>query len=107
MSARERQRPCNRRGSITFDLEVHGLRFTCTYSCFDGGGVAEVFLQNHKGGSGADIVARDAAVAASLALQFGCPLEVLQHALLRNPNGEAASPLGRAIEAIAQAEGVS
>ena len=42
------------------------------------------------------------AVAASLALQHGCPLEVLRHALLRDAQGNAASPLGaRQLEVLA------
>jgi hypothetical protein len=44
--------------------------------------------------------ARDAAVAASLALQFGCPLEILRRALLRDSQGRPSTPLGAAIDAI-------
>jgi len=61
----------------------------------------EVFLQNHKPGSAADLFARDAAIAASLALQFGCPLEVLRRAVLRDPRGAPSTPLGAAIDVIA------
>ena len=64
----------DRRHSEILELELHGLRYTASFSCFADGGVAEVFLQNHKPGSQSDANARDAAVAASLALQFGCPL---------------------------------
>jgi ribonucleoside-diphosphate reductase alpha chain len=46
-------------------------------------------------------MARDAAVSASLALQFGCPLETLRRALLRDPHGVAASPLGCALDRLA------
>jgi hypothetical protein len=75
----ERQRLSNRRRlSESFPLELHGLRYTATFSRFDDGRIAEVFLQNHKPGSQSDSNARDAAVAASLALQFGCPLETLR-----------------------------
>jgi hypothetical protein len=44
--------------------------------------------------------ARDAAVAASLALQHGCSLETLQRAVLRNEDGKASTPLGAAIDFI-------
>jgi ribonucleoside-diphosphate reductase alpha chain len=57
-------------------------------------------LQNHKPGSQSDTNARDAAVAASLALQYGCPLQVLQRALLRDAQGRPSTPLGAAIDAI-------
>jgi ribonucleoside-diphosphate reductase alpha chain len=38
------------------------------------------------------------AVAASLALQFGCPADTLRKALLRLTNGSAAGPLGRLLD---------
>jgi hypothetical protein len=52
-------------------------------------------------GSQSDANARDAAVAASLALQFGCPLETLRHALLRDSHGWPSTPLGAAVDNIA------
>jgi hypothetical protein len=96
-----RERLPNRRASITFELELHGLRYTASFSYFADGRLAEVFLQNHKPGSQSDSNARDAAVAASLALQFGCPLHVLQRAVLRNPKGHPSTPLGAALDVIA------
>jgi hypothetical protein len=125
MTARRRLE--NRRPAETFELEVAGLRYTCTvgrfsdgtvgevflqnhkpasHTCtvgrFSDGTVGEVFLQNHKPASQSDCNARDAAVAASLALQFGCPLEVLRHALLRDSQGRPSTPLGAAVDAIAE-----
>lgn len=82
-----RDRLPNRRSSVSVNIEIAGLRYTATFSRFSDGRPAEVFLQNHKPGSQSDANARDAAVAASLALQFGCPLEVLQRALLRDARG--------------------
>ena len=64
-----------RRHSLVFDFELNGLRFTASYSCSLDNRVGEIFLQNHKPGSQSDSNARDAAMAASLALQFGCPLQ--------------------------------
>jgi hypothetical protein len=95
----------NRRDSETFSFEVVGLRYTCTFSKFASGEVAELFLQNSKPSSQSDTNARDSAVAASLALQFGCPLETLKGAVLRNSHNEAASPLGAAIDRIAALSG--
>jgi ribonucleoside-diphosphate reductase alpha chain len=97
-----RERLPNRRASTTFELELHGLRYTASFSCFANGRIAELFVQNHKPGSQSDANARDAAVAASLALQFGCPLHLLQRALLRDSQGRASSPLGAALDAIAE-----
>ena len=96
-----RERLRNRRRSETFTIELHGLRYTATFSRFDDGGVGEVFIQNTKPGSQSDSYARDAAIAASLALQHGCPLDVLRRALLRGAHGSASTPLGAALDIIA------
>jgi ribonucleoside-diphosphate reductase alpha chain len=88
--------------SETFELEVSGLHYACTISRFRDGRIAEVFLQNHKPGSQSDSNARDAAVAASLALQHGCPLETLRRALLRDEQGRPSTPLCAALDAIAR-----
>jgi ribonucleoside-diphosphate reductase alpha chain len=97
-----RTRMADRRPAETFELEVCGLHYTCTVGRFPHGSVGEVFLQNHQPGSQSDFNARDAAVAASLALQFGCPLGVLQRALLRDARGNASTPLGAALDRIAE-----
>jgi hypothetical protein len=102
---RQRQRLPDRRASLTFDLESQGLKFTCSASRFADGSLAEVFLTNHKAGSAAGIMASDAAVLASIALQFGAPLDVLRGALMRDPQGRAISPLGVALDMIAADEG--
>jgi ribonucleoside-diphosphate reductase alpha chain len=97
-----RQRLPNRRASTSFEFVLGTLRYTATVSRFADGRIGEVFLQNHKPGSQSDSNARDAAVAASLALQFGCPLETLQRALLRDSQGRPSTPLGAALDAIAE-----
>ena len=43
----------NRRLAETFELEVAGLRYTCTVGRFDDGRLAEVFLNNHNCNSAA------------------------------------------------------
>lgn len=96
----ERRRLSNRRSSVTFMLESGGLRFTATVSQFGDGSLGEIFLQNHKADSTAGIMASDAAIAASLALQFGCPLETLRQALCRDGRGNATGPLGVALDTI-------
>jgi hypothetical protein len=103
MTSRERLR--NRRRSEIFTLELHGLRYVASFSRFDDGRIAEVFLQDRKPASQSDANARDSAIAASLALQYGCPLDVLRRALLRDAHGNASTPLGRALDIIAENEG--
>ena len=84
-----RERLPNRRWSETFTLELHGLHYLASFSRFDDGRVAEVFLQDHKPASQSDSNARDSAIAASLALQYGCALD----ALLCDAQGRASTPL--------------
>ena len=83
-------------------LEVGGPKFTATASRFDDGSLGEIFLQNHKANSAAGIMASDAAIAASLALQFGRPVETLRRALCRDTRGNATGPLGAALDTLAR-----
>lgn len=96
-----RRRLPDRRGSITFTLQAGGLTFTATASQFDDGSIGEIFLQNHKADSTAGIMASDAAIAASLALQYGCPVETLRRAVCRDARGHATSPLGVTLDILA------
>jgi hypothetical protein len=99
-----RRRLSNRRASTTFGIQSQGLAFTVTVSAFDSGELAEVFITNHRAQSGAGIMASDGAIAASLALQYGCPVDVLRKALSRDTRGRANGPLGVALDAIAEAK---
>jgi len=99
-----RQRLLNRRAAETFEIEVGNLRYTATAGRFEDGRLAEIFLQNTKSASQSDNNARDSAVAASLALQFGCPLETLQRALLRDSRDRPSTPLGTAIDFIVRTQ---
>jgi len=101
----ERRRLPDRRASTTFDVQAFGLQFTGTASNFDDAAPAEIFIRNHKADSSAGIMASDAAIAASLALQFGCPPEVLRKALCRDARGTASTPLGVALDILASQEG--
>jgi ribonucleoside-diphosphate reductase alpha chain len=95
-----RRRLPNRRPSTNFDIESLGLRFTVS-STIEGGQLREVFINNHKAGSAAGIMANDLAVVCSIALQYGVPLEVIRKALMRDANGKASSPLAKALDIIA------
>ena len=94
----------NRRLAETFELEVAGLRYTCTVGRFDDGRLAEVFLSNQKNNSAADTSARDLAIVFSIAVQCGVNPEVIRRALSRNSQGHASSPPGTALDLIAVAE---
>ena len=101
----QRRRLPNRRNSETFRFDWLGMSFTATISRFPDGSLAEIFLTNRKIGSHADTAARDSAVVASIALQFGADLETLRKALLRDQRGVASGPLGTALDAIAELAG--
>jgi hypothetical protein len=54
------------------------------------------------GADDSDTAARDSAVVASIALQYGVPLDVLRHALMRDAQGRPSGPLGTALDLIAK-----
>jgi hypothetical protein len=91
-----RERLPNRRAAEVFDFEHGGRRWTATFSCFANGRIAEVFLSAPKESPLVEL-AQDTAIVASLALQHGCQLETLRHAL----RGRGMGPLGAALEALA------
>jgi hypothetical protein len=97
-----RQRLPNRRPSETFALACNGLTYLASISRFPDGRLAEIFVSNAKVGSHSDAAAKDAAVVCSIALQHGVPVEVIRHALLRDSHGRASSPLGAALDQIAE-----
>jgi hypothetical protein len=94
----ERQRLPDRRASTVFCFECNGLRYTATASWFDDNQLGEVFVGNHRADSHADACAKDAAILASLALQYGAPLAVLRRALLRDSQGRPSTPIGVALD---------
>jgi ribonucleoside-diphosphate reductase alpha chain len=91
----------NRRGHELLDFEHGGIRYTAGIGRFADGGLAEIFLATAKQGSALDVIARDAAVAASLLLQHGCPVGTLLRGLTRNSDGSASGPLARALDLFA------
>jgi hypothetical protein len=95
----------NRRASTTFAFECGPHRYIATISHFPNGALAEIFLGNGRAGSHIDAAAKDSAVVASIALQYGVPLNVIRKALLRDSRGIASSPLGSALDIIAEADG--
>ncbi len=94
-----RHRLANRHQSENFNFECNNLHYTATVSRIDGE-VVELFLNNHLVNSDADVNARDAAVIFSIARQYGVPIDVMRDALMRDMNGRASGPLGRAIDIV-------
>jgi len=90
----------NRRANETFTFEHGSLRYTVTAGYYEEGMLGEIFINSNKAGSETDITASDAAVAVSLALQFGCSLETLRHSMKRNHDGSPMGPLSHALDLI-------
>lgn len=102
-----RERLANRRGSISFNFEHRGLGgYRLTYSQFSDGRVAEVFLNNHRTNSAADVDARDAAIILSFALQYGADLAAIGKALSRDPRGAPSGVMGTAVDLLLKEKGV-
>jgi hypothetical protein len=96
-----RTRLPNRRPSTTFAFECGVHHYVATVSYFASGELAEIFIGNGRAGSHVDAAAKDSAVVASIALQYGIPVDVIRKALLRDSHGTPSSPLGAALDIIA------
>ena len=91
-----RSRLPDRRNSISGVYEHGGIKDHCSAS-YQNGAVAELFLDGPHIGSAANIVAKEAAVLLSLALQHGTPLETIRAALPMLPDASPAGPVGAAL----------
>jgi hypothetical protein len=92
----------NRRRSEIACFELAGVRFRATNSRFPDGRLAEIFIDTNRPCSDVAIAARDIGIAASLALQSGCPVETLRKALQRLSDGSPAGPLAAALDLFAE-----
>jgi len=96
-----RRRLLDRRGLELVNFEHSGFRYTATIGRFPDGGLAEIFLNVDKSGTAIETIARDAAIVASIALQYGTPADVIRHAITRNGDGSASGPLGTLLDMLA------
>jgi hypothetical protein len=104
VSNSNRQRLPNRRASQQLAFVCNHLQYVATVSFFDDGRLAEIFISNAKAGSHSDSAAKDAAVVCSIALQFGVPVETIRKALLRDSQGCPSTPIGCALDLLANQE---
>ncbi len=103
MSEPTRDRLPDRRPSERFEFEFSEVQFTATISRFADGRLGEIFIDCHKVGASIGILAADAAILCSIALQHGAPLDTIGRALSRDSRGNPTSPLGVALDKIARA----
>ena len=71
-----------------------------TVGFFEDGTPGEVFIDGCKTGNDIELIARDAGVLLSLALQHGVPPETISHAITRGASEEPASILGAVVDSI-------
>jgi hypothetical protein len=95
-----RDRLPNRRCAISTSFERDGAHFEMTAGFYPDGRVGEVFVNADRANSLLDFLMSDAAILASLALQYGAPLDEIRHALKRDGRGQAASPIGAALDRV-------
>jgi hypothetical protein len=96
----------NRRPHELIDFEREGRRYTAGISTFEDGQLAEIFVNVSGRASGmVEVLARDRPLAASLCLHFGCDVETLRRALMRNSHGRASSPVGELLDRPASGRG--
>jgi hypothetical protein len=93
----------NRRQHELIDFEYEGHRYTGGIGRFPDGRLGELFVNTSGRAEGMiEVLARDSAVLASLALQHGVDLAALRHAILRDPHGEASGPIGRLLDLVSE-----
>ena len=90
----------SRRHSEILSFKHNGILFQGQVSFLPDGRPIEIFLDGGKSNTAVQNMARDAAVAVSLALQFNTPLETLREAMTREDGGHAAGPLGTLLDLI-------
>jgi hypothetical protein len=93
-----RERLSNRRESENITFWHAGREYTARVSFYPDGRLAEVFLDNGKVGSDAQVNCRDAAVAMSLLLQHGCAADEVRRSLSRTEQGDAESAIGALLD---------
>jgi hypothetical protein len=98
MSASAPRQKLRERRPRLYRFECEGQSYTGGIGRFDDGRIAEIFINGSKVGAAAETNAQDAAIVASLALQHGCPIDTIRHALARS--GGSAGPLATLLKEV-------
>lgn len=89
----------NRRQCMTVPFEHNGVKYYATAGFYPDWRFGEVFISGAKVGSDSEAAAHAAAIAASLAIQNGCPLKTLRDAMPRLADGKTpADSLGACLD---------
>ena len=106
----DRKRLPNRRGSQIMEFGtlarpgVNSLSYTATVGFFGDGRLAEVFLRASKTGTDLNIQSMETAIAVSMALQYGAPMEVLRAAMPRDDLQRPEGPIGMLLDILKHIE---
>lgn len=99
-----RERLPNRRPNETQEFDRDGIRVKITVGYKPDGQIGEIFLNADRSDSMLDVLMSDAAIIASIALQYGVSIRQLAHAIKRDRFGIASSPIGAALDRISSPE---
>ncbi len=94
----DRERLSGRRASDMFEIQHRNFIYTITASVGANGQLGELFIDSDKSGTELSVMMHDAAIAVSLALQYGCPPQDLTQAFERNEAGVPTGLLGLALD---------
>lgn len=93
----------NRRPQTTFVVTHERQTYLVSVGLAEAGGApAEVFVQAKRTSSTVESLARDAAILASFALQYGAPANAMQQAMTREADGSPSSLVGAVLDGIAR-----
>ena len=93
----------NRRPSETIEFAHDNLTYVVTFSGYPDGTLAELFIDVAKPGDPMNLIAKDMATLASIALQHGVPPREIMAALSQELDGTMLGPLGAALVLIERA----
>lgn len=98
----QRERLDDRRQSENITFWHAGREYTAGVGHYEDGRLGEVFLDNGKVGSDAQVNCRDAAITLSILLQYGCGVDEVRRSLSRTEAGMAESPIGALLDLLAE-----
>lgn len=100
-----RERLPNRRRGDLVTFQHEGITYVAQVSRYEDGRLAEIFMDAGKPGDTIDIMAKDLATLASIALQHGVPVESITAALSQERDGAMRGPLGVMLAKIDELKG--
>ena len=103
--ARLRERLPLRHQNLNLDQKVDGIDYTVSIGRYADGRLGEIFIESNKCGSTVDAFAREMAIIASIAIQYGATVDELRHAVLRDAHGQPSTPLGAVLDLLSANNG--